>query len=189
MYHVGQAESGKSTLLKNFQLHFTPRGFEEETDAWRAVIYINLIRSIIFTLDLLCPKPDPNNQQPTPTAEALKPIKMRLSPLKQVEIDIVTRLSGDQSRGVRSVEDIAPWYFGRASEVVIRSGSGWKSMLRRKVRPSSEGYEKIEELDNAMQVLEACREDIISLWANPLVRAGLAEEGVALHEQSGLYVT
>jgi hypothetical protein len=32
---AGQAESGKSTLLKNFQLQFTPKAFNAEAEAWR----------------------------------------------------------------------------------------------------------------------------------------------------------
>ena len=44
----------------------------------------------------------------------------------------------------------------------------------------------LEELEHAKQVLEACREDIMALWENPLVQAGLAEEEVVLQDQSGL---
>lgn len=50
---LGQAESGKSTTLKNFQLHFTPRKFKADAEAWRTVIHLNLLRSVNYVLDLL----------------------------------------------------------------------------------------------------------------------------------------
>ena len=53
LWRAGQSESGKSTMLKNFQLYFTPKALQAETDAWRAVIHLNLVRSVNFVLDVL----------------------------------------------------------------------------------------------------------------------------------------
>ncbi|KAH9968215.1 guanine nucleotide binding protein, alpha subunit [Russula dissimulans] len=50
---LGQAESGKSTILRNFQLKYAPSAFHAEAAAWRAVIDLNLIRSVTFLLNLL----------------------------------------------------------------------------------------------------------------------------------------
>jgi len=50
---LGQAESGKSTILRNFQLQYTPAAFHAEAEAWRAVIDLNLVRSVTFLLNLL----------------------------------------------------------------------------------------------------------------------------------------
>ncbi|THH27373.1 hypothetical protein EUX98_g6819 [Antrodiella citrinella] len=43
---LGQAESGKSTLQKQFQLMYNPNSLEEERISWRAVIYYNIIRPV-----------------------------------------------------------------------------------------------------------------------------------------------
>lgn len=43
---LGQSQSGKSTTLKNFQLHFAPAAFEAERGRWKTVIHLNLIRSL-----------------------------------------------------------------------------------------------------------------------------------------------
>ena len=43
---LGQAESGKSTLQKQFQLMYNPNSLEEERISWRAVIYYNITRPI-----------------------------------------------------------------------------------------------------------------------------------------------
>ncbi|KAF8215841.1 guanine nucleotide binding protein, alpha subunit [Mycena galopus ATCC 62051] len=43
---LGQSESGKSTCLKQFQLLHNTAAFHAERIAWRAVIYLNLVRSV-----------------------------------------------------------------------------------------------------------------------------------------------
>ncbi|KAI0093378.1 G-protein alpha subunit [Irpex rosettiformis] len=45
---LGQAESGKSTTLKNFQLAFSPSHFRNERLAWRTIIQLNLIRQVLL---------------------------------------------------------------------------------------------------------------------------------------------
>ncbi|TFK60637.1 G-alpha-domain-containing protein [Pluteus cervinus] len=55
---LGQSESGKSTTLKQFQLLHQPSAFHAERIAWRAVIYLNLVRSIQRILDALSPETD-----------------------------------------------------------------------------------------------------------------------------------
>ncbi|KAJ3864905.1 guanine nucleotide binding protein, alpha subunit [Lentinula novae-zelandiae] len=55
---LGQSESGKSTTLKQFQLLHTPSAFHAERIAWRAVIYLNLVRSVRRILDALSPEAD-----------------------------------------------------------------------------------------------------------------------------------
>lgn len=48
--------------------------------------------------------------------------------------------------------------------------------------------QEFEEVQNARRVIEACREDIVTLWNHPAVRAGLADQSVSLEFQSGLCV-
>jgi hypothetical protein len=50
---LGQAESGKSTLQKQFQLMYRPHSLEQERSSWRTVIYFNVVRSIRHILSAL----------------------------------------------------------------------------------------------------------------------------------------
>ncbi|KIY43910.1 G-alpha-domain-containing protein [Fistulina hepatica ATCC 64428] len=50
---LGQAESGKSTLQKQFQLMYRPHSLELERASWRTVIYFNVVRSIKHILSAL----------------------------------------------------------------------------------------------------------------------------------------
>ncbi|KAG8215659.1 G-protein alpha subunit [Butyriboletus roseoflavus] len=43
---TGQAESGKSTMLRNFQLAFCPTYFHREAPVWKVIIQLNLIGSV-----------------------------------------------------------------------------------------------------------------------------------------------
>ena len=218
---AGQSESGKSTMLKNFQLAFTPKALQAESDAWRAVIHLNLVRSVNFIIDLLSnvmpshttpygssyhPHGTGNPQfqhsnsgdtSPTVTSFAqhrlsataqpsaeIRRYRLALSPLRQVEMILAKQLS---------VYDAAPrgtvpsaLLAGRALEVSVRGGRGWKSLLRRREYEDVPTSNYPEELENARQILDACKADIIALWGSSSVQIGLKEEGVALQEQSGL---
>ena len=52
---LGQAESGKSTLQKQFQLMYRPHSLENERSSWRTVVYFNVVHSlkhILATLEM-----------------------------------------------------------------------------------------------------------------------------------------
>ncbi|EIN08754.1 G-alpha-domain-containing protein [Punctularia strigosozonata HHB-11173 SS5] len=55
---LGQAESGKSTTLKNFQMIYAPAAWRAQRRNWRAVVQLNLIRSINAILDVLAEEAD-----------------------------------------------------------------------------------------------------------------------------------
>ncbi|OCH86520.1 G-alpha-domain-containing protein [Obba rivulosa] len=75
---LGQSESGKSTTVKNFQLAYAYSSFLEERSAWRAVIHLNLIRSVNAILDLVtkATAPPPARAR-TPSAPAAPPPGLR----------------------------------------------------------------------------------------------------------------
>ncbi|KAJ7466951.1 guanine nucleotide binding protein, alpha subunit [Mycena latifolia] len=50
---LGQAESGKSTLQKQFQLYHASQTLEVERPSWRIVVYANLIRAVRTILEEL----------------------------------------------------------------------------------------------------------------------------------------
>ncbi|KAI0045870.1 G-alpha-domain-containing protein [Auriscalpium vulgare] len=50
---LGQAESGKSTLQKQFQLMYNPDSLDNERASWRMVVYFNMARSVKRILDVL----------------------------------------------------------------------------------------------------------------------------------------
>ncbi|TFK36641.1 guanine nucleotide-binding protein [Crucibulum laeve] len=50
---LGQAESGKSTLQKQFQLMYKPNSLDQERASWKTVIYFNVVHSLKHILSTL----------------------------------------------------------------------------------------------------------------------------------------
>ena len=50
---LGQAESGKSTLQKQFQLYYASNSLDRERPAWRPVVYFNIIKAVRMMLEEL----------------------------------------------------------------------------------------------------------------------------------------
>lgn len=68
---LGQSESGKSTTLKQFQLMHATAAFHADRIAWRAVIYLNLVRSVRRILDAVSPESDEADDQETVSGRAI----------------------------------------------------------------------------------------------------------------------
>lgn len=157
----------------------------------RAVIYLNLVRSVNFVLDLLAHsssqrpiRPSSSSSIQAPPIEPtddLRRIKMRLAPLRHVEQILSRRLSPEnyQTEGRRRYRR------DRASEVSVRSGSAWKALLKPRP-PTANGQ---DDLQDAQRVIEACKDDMLSLWRDSTLQNGLKERDIQLEEQSGLCVT
>ncbi|KAF8970479.1 guanine nucleotide binding protein, alpha subunit [Flammula alnicola] len=77
---LGQSESGKSTTLRQFQRLYTPTAFREERILWRAVIQLNVVRSIRTILDALS-APMPNSPYSSPRSRVRSISRTRHPPL------------------------------------------------------------------------------------------------------------
>ncbi|KAI9065633.1 G-alpha-domain-containing protein [Trametes sanguinea] len=206
---LGQSESGKSTMLKNFQIHFAPNALRAESDAWRAVIHLNLVRSVNFMLDALTrPIPSPTNSDGSPTVPSfshrlsatpqpvgdLRRFKLTLSPLRQVEVILARYLSAnDVSSPSEGRISPAAQPQSSATDVTIRGGHTWRGLFRRWQNNSHEQQSRysasiVEAVENARQILDACREDVIQLWNSPSMQSALRDEGVSLEDLSTFFL-
>ncbi|THG93770.1 hypothetical protein EW026_g7559 [Hermanssonia centrifuga] len=222
MLLLGQSESGKSTTLKNMQLTYAPRAWAAERVSWRAVIQLNLIRSVNAILDALEVELSNNVHYQTPihsraaspgspisdeddpyelaevhipqeSKPSLMKLKLRLGPLRQVEIDLKARL-GDgteeltESTLARSSAVMAATPFDaapnplqslstrRSKEVIVRSHQSWKDKEkerkekdRNSVRPATTGTTDGDR-DSATDVLAGCADDLLSLSSDPIIQ-------------------
>ncbi|KAI0795968.1 G-protein alpha subunit [Abortiporus biennis] len=235
---LGQAESGKSTTLKNFQLAFSPQHFRSEKLAWRTIIQLNLIRSIKQLLDVLqeewagiqkTTSPTPagifisiNAPIPVRPASSLaatrsvrfssspltdnhKRIRMRLLPLLAIEEELTKKLFPELSlamtHGPKEGDNVAPGF----REVCVRAGSGWKNVLNTIISQQQQqnGYldgkgrgaayqgmngNGTSKIDDPTTVLAACKEDIVTLWEDQVVRGILKKRGVRLQDMPGFFL-
>jgi len=185
---LGQSESGKSSVLKNFQLAFTPAQFERDRPVWKIVVQLNIIGSIKTILDALSEEYNPKGAPPTPTdanspRRALSRLRLSLSPLFFIEANLLKILSPECSD---------------SRDMSVHAGTGWKALLRGKELPSpgadshTFGHRPTQTFLNQANdptfVLAAQRDDIIALWKNPEVQEILKRRRPHLKQTPGFFM-
>ena len=185
LFEIRQGESGKSTILKNFQLHFAPTAFKEESLAWRAVIHLNLVCIVNFILDLF-PSTSPTqprdedgrssrngfNNPDSKATDEIKQLRMRLRPLREVEAILSRRLEMGRSLSGRpsTMSLNSDQSSLKSTEIVVRSGSGWKALLK------LHGPNGRDQMDGMRQIIAACRSDIVALWEDESVQSAILDQ-------------
>ncbi|CAE6356447.1 unnamed protein product [Rhizoctonia solani] len=209
---LGQSESGKSTTLKQFQLMYSPNAFHAERASWRAVIYLNLARSIRRILDALDPASFEDMEPPTPDPERpgtalsfrteeklahISELRLRLQPLMLLEDQLNRTLAGDLSGN-----DLEPTRLGSYSaphrdttdrkekEVAVRSGSTWKKALNtfKGKREDDDDAYTWDDPNDPGHTIVALREDMIALWRDPFVQDVLHKQRLQLEHTAGFFL-
>ncbi|PIL27629.1 hypothetical protein GSI_10781 [Ganoderma sinense ZZ0214-1] len=217
---LGQSESGKSTTLKNFQLMNTPKAFRAERASWRSVVHLNVVRSIRAILEAIADaqmhQASLNNNSPIRThppelvhspsmsslgsryrhppltAEHLK-LKLRLSPLIQVEEALIRKLTPEGSGEFEATQLRANGsHADRAraldKEVAVNSQFAWKGMLSRVLNRNSLDSLEPTDPDDPARILQACADDMITLWRDPTIRKMLRAQGIRLEDMPGFFL-
>ncbi|KAH9926690.1 guanine nucleotide binding protein, alpha subunit [Fomitopsis serialis] len=199
---------GKSTTLKNFQLMNSPKAFRAERASWRAVIHLNVVRSIRIILDVMTEAQSaqaqphsPNGARPSSsrspsesstriypplTADHLK-LKMRLSPLLQVEKALIRKLTPPgsaefEATHLAQASNVSYMERLRQKEVAINSLFAWKGVFGRLMLDGRDSVESREGIDWDDP------EDMIRLWNDDTIRALLQVQGVRLEDQPGFFL-
>ncbi|KAJ3569837.1 hypothetical protein NP233_g4785 [Leucocoprinus birnbaumii] len=205
---AGQSESGKSTTLKNFQLIHTPKAFRAEKASWRAVVQLNVARSIRLILEAMTEAqtpPSSRSNSPVPpvdlpnlTPEHLR-LKMRLLPLQQVEENLLRRLSSAGSSEIEATH-LSPVtnlpYAGKSvkgKEVTVNSSSHWKGAFSRLLSNARSSFESGADIDfedpnDPGVILHACAEDMMRLWNDPTIKALLSARKQRLEDMAGFFL-
>ncbi|KAF8488073.1 guanine nucleotide binding protein, alpha subunit [Gautieria morchelliformis] len=184
-----------STALKNFQIIHTPQAWAAERASWRAVIQLNLIRSVGFILDAMTqaqsrrgtldqhvPQSPERAVSPTFTSDHLD-LQRRLEPLLHVERRLIQRLS---PAGQAAQLAGAP----KLREVSVNALSSWKSVLSKLGHHSSpEGHAvDTDEADAISEAIAAQRDDIYALWTDPVVRGLLEKRKLHIQDLPGFFL-
>ncbi|KAF8633628.1 hypothetical protein AX15_001317 [Amanita polypyramis BW_CC] len=207
---LGQSESGKSTTLKNFQLIHSPKAFKTERASWRAVVQLNVVRSIRLILDAVTEAQQNHGttilfgetsrasgpvRLPGLTPEHLK-LRMRLLPLQRVEEALLRRLSHAGSMEFEpthlpSLNEQGPP--PRRKEFAVHSSSQWKVAFGRLLNVTrtsidDESYIDFNDPDDPGVILNACSEDMKRLWEDPVIRELLQLMKIRLQDLAGFFL-
>ncbi|KAH6905158.1 heterotrimeric GTP-binding alpha subunit [Coprinopsis sp. MPI-PUGE-AT-0042] len=190
---LGQSESGKSSILKNFQRAFAPKKLESERLLWRAIIQLNIISSLHLVLDTLKEEWDPTPETPsspsTPPgdspsssqAKRLRRLRLTLSPLFFVESNLLKTISHCTDPTCRDV---------------CVNGLEWKTRLSHKLRlpgdgsssPQHRSHTSPSHENDSTNVLHAQKDEILALWRDPVVQDVLYRRGVYIEQLPGFFM-
>lgn len=110
-----------------------------------------------------------------------KKICLRLRPLLEVEITLTREIDLE-------AQPLTPSFSGAPRELCVRADSGWRRALTMRKSKSMDKFtdqQKANETDTT-GVLAACRDDIMELWADPIVRKILHRRKVKIELMPGL---
>jgi len=146
------------------------------------------VRSINFILNFLASGSEiSSSHQPLYNSLTgdLRRLCIGLAPLREVEASLTRGLSGPSSSPVLPN---APTYNpAKASEVALRSSSGWKGLLIGR-RKAEGGFSAGKSDDVNRRILAACAEDMTRLWKDPVVQKALRSREISLQEQPGFFL-
>ncbi|KAJ3859045.1 guanine nucleotide binding protein, alpha subunit [Lentinula novae-zelandiae] len=188
---LGQAESGKSTLQKQFQIYYASQSLDRERPFWKPVVHFNIIRAVktmLEEIDYELSQPegeDSGSKQPSaasehvfrPSAnelETLSVLRTRLLPLVALHDSLASELSGGVSfsRGLTGV-------FVRA---------GWQGLLQSNPGSRAGKGSVVGVAGLAAKALDSSREDIQALWAHSSVKELIQERKLKLEESAPFFL-
>lgn len=189
---LGQAESGKSTLQKQFQLYYASQTLDHERPSWRPVVYFNVIKAVRMILDELdsdggAPSPSDSVSEISTTIRIGSPIstgdlRAKLLPLTAMEDILASELNGGVSiaGGRQGVYVRAGW------QALVTPSRSYElpDMRNASFDVKAAAVAKITEL--AAKTLGDSLEEIEDLWQHPAVRRLLQYRKLRLDEAAPL---
>jgi len=183
---LGQAESGKSTLQKQFQLFHASQTLDRERPSWRPIVYFNTIKAVRSILDELdWDFTSHANQEDEAYIDSNWPaqisrIRHKLLPLVSIEDSLASELSG----GVTVA--------GGRSGVFVRAG--WQSVVTStRSWPVANLYDgslpRPDVVANmAARLLSELQYDVDELWQHLAVKTLLRLRRLRLEESAAFFL-
>ena len=201
-------------LVADFRMRYSPQEWEKERNGWRAVVQLNVVRSISLILRVL--EAELNGD---PVVEELQGegselsiddvvdadvvrltdwhqmLMIRLAPLRSVEVELKKRLgAADFPQTIRGLlratpfdapsTPVEPSTSRRMLEVSVRS---WQDILD----PGAQKLQNADlpaDQDTITATLAGCKDDMKSIWNDKMVRLALQRRRIRLPDSAGLYV-
>lgn len=141
----------------------------------------------------------PRKSKPPPLKfqEKHRLLALRLGPLRRIQTDLERRIGAATTEPIStSVTTAAPFDPDRPAlkEFCINSTNGWKSALdvfrAGRMRPETGAAGTLRKLkskdDETTEVIAECRDDMLALWEDPVVREMLARRKTRIEDSAGL---
>lgn len=200
---LGQAESGKSTLQKQFQLLHSPASLDAERASWKIVIFYNVVHAIRTILNGLenwshlvyqdlQPRSNSSSEEGDPytpvTRSSITQLRLRLTALVAIEKALADRLSGGlriTGGGKNGVYVRSGWQVTTQVSVTRNKGKG-KARSTGNTPDDSDPDGLVSDVAHRLQI---AHDDILSLRNHPAVVKLLEKKKIRLEEWSELCVS
>lgn len=191
---LGQAESGKSTLQKQFQLYYAHQTLEHSRPLWRPVVYFNIIKAVRMILDELDHELGNIGSDETPegqaVAEALAPLGDVSGEVSHLRSKLVALISMEDSLASELSNGVS--VTGGRTGVYVRAG--WQALVtplspnRSRAAPASGvPAPAVAHVTNlASRTLNSTQDEVDELWKHPAVRVMLNNRRIRLDESAPL---
>lgn len=202
--------------LKDLRVKYAYEEWVQERAAWRSVIQLNLLQSVLTIVDTVRAELDDpvsfkgvvgsqedsnasTSQSSIQFSESIRMLLLRLGPLRMVETELKSRL-GAASEEVRAPDSVQATElyatpFDRPVSTKEFGVRRWKDILSAVTKPTPSDNRRVTRAtvqagarDQPTEIIASCREDMMSLWKNESVRAVLRKRKVYLEHTAGLYV-
>lgn len=185
---LGQADSGKSTLQKQFRLYYASKSLDVERLSWIPIVYFNVIKAIrmIFS-DFEFESSSDSDEAISFAISArniqkdISSLRIRLLPLMALESTLTSELNGGIS--------IA----GGRSGAYVRSG--WQSLIKPSWSVDSKKPEaatvdnRIREITNLVaRTMSSAADDIEALWTHEAIRYCFKHRKIRLDEGASYFL-
>ena len=127
-------------------------------------------------------------QASAPLTDVHRRARLRLLPLLTIEAELTRKLFPELAASVSPPGSAAPSPvpgIPGVREVCVRAGNGWKEVLVA-LQKEKRGKGGTSPTDELTSVVDACREDIASMWEDQAVKAMLRRRNVRLQDMPGL---
>jgi guanine nucleotide-binding protein subunit alpha len=182
---LGQAESGKSTLQKQFQLYHASPTLDRERPSWRPIVYFNAIKAVRTILDELdwdfttSPNLEDDAYIDPSWSSEISLIRHTLLPLVTIEDSLASELSG----GVTVAGGRSGVFVRAGWQSVVTSTRSWPVAVMRDGNNWSQGVVATM----ASRLLVDLQYDIAELWQHPAVKTFLRMRRLRLEESAALF--
>ncbi|KAJ3573157.1 hypothetical protein NP233_g2613 [Leucocoprinus birnbaumii] len=182
---LGQAESGKSTLQKQFQIYYAKKSLEGERPCWKPVVYFNIIKAVRLVFNELdyqfSTQGRENQEAPKAIQDQIAELRTKLLPLTALEDSLASHLSGGVTIGSG----------GRAGAFVR---SGWQSLVggrgstQNDIRTMEAIARTAEVSSIAAKILASTAKEVQALWAHPSVKLLVHNRKVRLEDSASFFL-
>lgn len=198
---LGQAESGKSTLQKQFQLHYAAKTLERERPTWRPIVLLNIIQALRTILEELefefsQTHPPSSSSEGLPSSSSSSLLGSSISELQLVKWRVDLSHVRTKLVPLTAIEEsLASDLVGGAMIPRGRSGfvrAGWQSLVSG-MRPRTvvdDAYvdHTPETSQLAIKALSMVQDDVAELWNHPAVKKLIKLRKIVLQESAAYFL-